>query len=63
MLFTYTNIALFTYTNNEKSEREIKETIPFIITSKKKKNLRINHPNEHPNETKDILQKLQDADE
>ena len=59
MLFTYTNIALFTYTNNERSEREIKETIPFIITSKKKKNLRINHPNE----TKDILQKLQDADE
>ena len=36
MLFTYTNIALFTYTNNERSEREIKETIPFIITSKQK---------------------------
>ena len=25
----------FLYTNNEKSEREIKEAIPFTITSKK----------------------------
>ena len=24
----------FLYTNNKRSEREIKETIPFIITSK-----------------------------
>ena len=26
----------FLYTNNEKTEREIKETIPFIIATKKK---------------------------
>ena len=26
----------FLYTNNERSEREIQETIPFIIASKKK---------------------------
>ena len=26
----------FLYTNNEKTEREIKETIPFTIASKKK---------------------------
>ena len=28
----------FLYTNNEKLEREIKESIPFSITKKKKKN-------------------------
>ena len=28
----------FLYTNNEKSEREIKESIPFTIATKKKKN-------------------------
>ena len=27
----------FLYTNNEKSEREIKESIPFTIATKKKK--------------------------
>ena len=27
----------FLYTNNEKTEREIKETIPFIIATKKNK--------------------------
>ena len=27
----------FLYTNNKRLEREIKETIPFTITSKKKK--------------------------
>ena len=30
----------FLYTNNEISKREIKETIPFTITSKKKKSSR-----------------------
>ena len=29
---------VFLYTNNEKSEREIKETIPFTTAKKKKKN-------------------------
>ena len=35
----------FLYTNNEKSEREIKESIPFTI-AKKKKYLGINLPKE-----------------
>ena len=30
----------FLYTNNEKTEREIKETIPFTIATKKNKILR-----------------------
>ena len=36
----------FLYTDNEKSEREIKEIIPFTIASKRIKYLRINHPKE-----------------
>ena len=36
----------FLYTNNEKSEREIKETIPFTITTKRIKCLGINLPKE-----------------
>ena len=36
----------FLYTNNERSEREIKETIPFTITSKRIKYLGINLPEE-----------------
>ena len=38
------------YTNNEKTEREIKETIPFIIAMKRIKYLGINLPEE----TKDL---------
>ena len=34
------------YTNNKRSEREIKETIPFTITSKRIKYLGINLPKE-----------------
>ena len=34
----------FLYTNNEKSEREIKESIPFTIATKRIKHLRINLP-------------------
>ena len=34
----------FLYTSNEKSEREIKETIPFIIPTKRIKYLGINLP-------------------
>ena len=34
----------FLYTNNERSERQIKETIPFTITSKRIKYLGINLP-------------------
>ena len=36
----------FLYTNNEKSEREIKETLPFTISTKRIKYLRINLPKE-----------------
>ena len=36
----------FLYTNNEKTEREIKETIPFIIAMKRMKYLGINLPKE-----------------
>ena len=40
----------FLYTNNEKTEREIKETIPFTIAKKRVKYLGINLPKE----TKDL---------
>ena len=40
----------FLYTNNEKIEREIKETIPFTLTMKRIKYLGINLPKE----TKDL---------
>jgi len=36
----------FLYTKNEKSEREIKESIPFIIATKRIKYLGINLPEE-----------------
>ena len=36
----------FLYTNNEKSERVIKESIPFTITTKRIKYLGINLPKE-----------------
>ena len=36
----------FLYTNNERSEREIKETIPFTIATKRIKYLAINLPRE-----------------
>ena len=44
----------FLYTNNEKSEREIKESIPFTITTKGIKYLGINLPTE----TKNYIQKI-----
>ena len=40
----------FLYTNNEKSDREIKESIPFTIATKRIKYLGINLPKE----TKDL---------
>ena len=36
----------FLYTNNEKSEREIKESIPFTIVTKRITHLEINLPKE-----------------
>ena len=44
----------FLYTNNEKSEREIKESIPFTIATKRIKYLGINLPKE----TKELHRKL-----
>ena len=41
---------VFLYTHNKKTEREIKETIPFTIATKRIKYLRINPPKE----TKDL---------
>ena len=38
---THKSLA-FLYTNNEKTEREIKKTIPFTIEAKRIKYLRIN---------------------
>ena len=37
---------VFLYTNNEKSERAIKESIPFIIATKRNKYLGLNLPKE-----------------
>ena len=37
---------VFLYINNEKTEREIKETIPFTTVAKRTKYLRINLPKE-----------------
>ena len=37
-------LCAFIYTNNEKSEREIKESIPFTIATKRIKYLGINLP-------------------
>ena len=48
----------FLYTNNERSEREIKETIPFTITTKRIKYLGINLPKE----AKDLGQKTINTD-
>ena len=39
-------LLAFLYTNNEKSEREIKESIPFITATKRIKYLGINLPKE-----------------
>ena len=49
----------FLYTNNEKSEREIKESIPFPIAIKTIKYLGINLPEE----TKELYTENDDTDE
>ena len=52
------NTLAFLYTNNEKSEREIKESIPFTIATKRIKYLGINLP-----ETKELYTENYDTDE
>ena len=44
----------FLYTNNEKSEREIQESIPFTIARKRRKCLGINLGINLPKETKEL---------
>ena len=46
MKSTHKKSLAFLYTNNEKIEREIKETIPFTIATKRIKYLGINLPKE-----------------
>ena len=48
----------FLYTNNEKSEREIKETIPFTIATKRMKYLGINLTKEVKNLYSENYKKL-----
>ena len=43
---TQKSLAIILYTNNEKSEREIKESIPFTIATKRIKYVGINLPKE-----------------
>ena len=45
----------FLYTNKEKSEREIKESIPFTTATKRNKYLGINLPTEQKNCTQKII--------
>ena len=49
----------FLYTNDEKNEREIKETLPFTIATKRIKYLGINLSKE----TKDLYAENYDTDE
>ena len=48
----------FLYTNNERSERENQETIPFTIASKRIKYLGINLPKETENLYSEIYKML-----
>ena len=55
----------FIYNNNEKSEREIKESIPFTIGTKRIKYLGINLPKEikelYPENYKTLMKEIKDA--
>ena len=54
----------FLYSNNQRSEREIKERISFTITSKRIKHIRINLPKEtkdlYSEKCKTLLKELKD---
>ena len=54
----------FVYTNNEKSEREFKESIPFTIATKRIKYLGINLPKEikelYPENYKTLMKEIKD---
>ena len=51
---THKSLA-FLYTNNEKSERAIKESIPFSIATKRITYLGGNLPKEQKNDTQKII--------
>ena len=48
-------LLAFLYTNNEKSEKEIKESIPFTIATERIKYLGINYLRKQKNCTKKII--------
>ena len=48
-------LLTFLYTNNKKSGREINESIPFTIATKRNKYLGINLPKEQKNCTQKII--------
>ena len=50
----------FLYTNNEKSEREIKKSIPFTIATKGIKYLGINLPKETKENYKTLMKEIKD---
>ena len=54
----------FLHTNNEKPEREIKESIPFTIATKRIKHLRINLPKQtkelYTENYKTLMKKIKD---
>ena len=56
---TQKSLAIILYTNNEKSEREIKESIPFTIATKRIKYVGINLPKE----TKELYTENYDTNE
>ena len=62
-IYTQKSFA-FIYNNNEKSEREIKESIPFTIGTKRIKYLGINLPKEitelYPENYKTLMNEIQD---
>jgi len=57
-------LLAFLYTNNEKSEREIKESIPFTIATKRIKYLGINLPKKtrelHTENYKTLMKEIKD---
>ena len=59
------HLLAFLYTNNEKSEREIKESISFTIATKRIKNLGINLPKErkelYTQNYKTIMKEIKDS--
>ena len=60
----YTEITCISYTNNEKSEKEIKESIPFTIATKRIKYLGINLSKEkkdlYTESYKTLMKEIQD---